>query len=249
MNEIDFSETLIHCSSLSKLTTEPRNKSDKDSGNLSETAKTHLIEVYALAKYNFKKDISNKYTEKGNFCESEGLAMIAEHTGLPIEKNEETFFNEYFVGTPDALVRDRQLIFDNKASFDWCTFLANIGSELDQTYSSQANGYLDLLSWDTAYIGYTLIDTPEFIRNAEKYALLRKMDVISEESPDFIRLWNKKEAQMIFSNTPMQERILLFEVKRDDEYLERARQKVVKSRIFLEEFSINHKNFNKKFVF
>lgn len=246
---MNWDKTLIHCSSLSKITTEPRNKSDKDAGNLSETAKSHLIEVYALNKYNFKKDISNKYTEKGNYCEPEGLEMISQFTGLQVDKNELTFENEYFIGTPDSLVIEKQLIFDNKAAFDWCTFLSNVCSELDPIYSAQANGYLDLLQWNTAYIAYTLIDTPEFIRNAEKYALLRKMDVISEESPDFIKLWSKKEAQMIYSNTPLEERILLFEVKKDDEYLEKARQKVVKSREFLEYFSGSHKNFNKKFVF
>lgn len=245
----DFSETLIHCSSLSKITTEPRNKADKDAGELSETAKTHLIEIYALEKYNFKKDISNKYTEKGNFCEPEGLSMIAHQTGLPIEKNEETFFNEYFVGTPDALVYDKQLIFDNKSSYDWCTFLSNIGSELDPIYEAQANGYLDLLNWNTAYIGYTLIDTPEFIRNAEKYALLRKLDVVTEESKLFIDAWEKKERSMIFSNTPVEARILLFEVKKDEEYLEKARKKVEKSRTFLQEFSDKHKNFNNSFKF
>lgn len=245
---MDFSQTLIHCSSLSKITTEPRNKADKDAGNLSETAKSHLIEVYALNKYNFKKDISNKYTEKGNYCEPEGLAMIAEFTGLNIEKNElEPFENEYFIGTPDAIVIEKKIIFDNKSSYDWLTFLSNIDGELDNTYSCQMNGYLDLLGWGTGYIAYTLIDTPEFIRNAEKYALLRKMDVISEDSPDFLRAWSKKEANMIYSQHPLEERILLFEVKKDEEYLEKARQKVIKSRTFLQEFSEKHKNFNKSF--
>lgn len=246
----DFSKTLIHCSSLSKITTEPRNKADKDAGNLSETAKSHLIEVYALNKYNFKKDISNKYTEKGNYCEPEGLEMISQFTGLQVDKNElEPFENDYFIGTPDSIVIDKQIIFDNKSSYDWLTFLSNIDGELDNTYWSQMNGYLDLLNWNTGYIAYTLIDTPEFIRNAEKYALLRKMDVISEDSPDFLRAWAKKEANMIYSQHPLEERILLFEVKKDEEYLEKARKKVEKSRIFLQEFSDKHTNFNKNFIF
>jgi hypothetical protein len=247
---MNWDKTLIHCSSLSKITTDPRNKSDKDAGNLSETAKSHLIELYALNKYNFKKDISNKYTDKGNYCEPEGLEMISQFTGLNVEKNElDPFENEYFIGTPDSIVISRKIIFDNKASFDWFTFLSNIDGELDNTYWCQMNGYLDLLGWNTGYIAYTLIDTPEFIRNAEKYALLRKMDVISEDNPDFIRAWQKKEAQMIYSNTPLEERILLFEVKKDEEYLEKARQKVIKSRIFLQNFSEKHKNFNKSFNF
>jgi hypothetical protein len=251
MNEIYFSETLIHCSSLSKLTTEPRNKGDKDAGNLSETAKTHLIEVYALAMYNFKKDISNKYTEKGNTCEPEGLELASEHTGLSLEKNEETFFNEYFVGTPDAIVYDKKLIFDNKCAWDWVTLLSNIDGELDNTYFCQMQGYLDLLGFDTGYIAYTLIDTPESIRNDLKRQLFYKSNgkYLTEESPGFLREWEAKERNLIFSNYSSDQRILLFEVKKDEEYLEKARKKVEKSRTFLQEFHETHKNFNKYFVF
>jgi hypothetical protein len=75
------------------------------------------------------------------------------------------------------------------------------------------------------------------------------MDVISEESPDFIRAWDKKEQQMIFSNVPVEQRILLFEVKKDDEYLEKAYKKIEKSRQFLNLFAENHKNFNNSFKF
>ena len=48
---MEFFNTLIHCSSIGKLLTEPISKADKESGELSKTAKTHLIEVYANKKY------------------------------------------------------------------------------------------------------------------------------------------------------------------------------------------------------
>ena len=54
---MEFFNTLIHCSSIGKLLTEPISKADKESGELSKTAKTHLIEVYANKKYGFKKEI------------------------------------------------------------------------------------------------------------------------------------------------------------------------------------------------
>jgi hypothetical protein len=44
---MEFYNTLIHCSSIGKLLTEPQLKADKEAGELSKTAKTHLIEVYA----------------------------------------------------------------------------------------------------------------------------------------------------------------------------------------------------------
>ena len=62
----NFETILIHCSSLSKLMTPPKDKAEKLLGNLSATAKGHLIEVYAEQLFDFKKELDNKYIRKGN---------------------------------------------------------------------------------------------------------------------------------------------------------------------------------------
>lgn len=238
----NFDEILIHCSSIGKLIIEPKSKQDKEEGNLSATAKSHLIEVYARELYDFKKELNNKYITKGNEVEQQGIDELSLQLRYPIEKNEEVFSSEYFIGTPDVITKN--MVFDVKSSYDWLTFLSNIPSELDPMYEAQVNGYLDLLGYDTGYIAYVLLDTPESIRNKEKFYLLSSMDVISEESPSFVKAWEEKEKNMIFSNHPIEDRILLFEVKKDQELLEKAKQKVVKARQFLEEFYYTHKNFN-----
>lgn len=238
----NFNEIKIHCSSLGKLLTEPKSKADKDNGELSATARTHLIEVYARELYDFKKELNNKYITKGNEVEEEGINELSLHLRYPMEKNEVTYSNEYLVGTPDIVTNN--LVIDLKSSFDWVTLLSNIPSELDPMYVAQVNGYLDLLGYDTGYIAYILLDTPESIRNKEKFYLLSSMDVISEESPAFVKAWEEKEKNMIFSNHPIEERILLFEVKKDQELLEKAKQKVVKAREFLYDFHHRHQLFN-----
>lgn len=238
----NFDQILIHCSSIGKLLTEPKSKADKEEGNLSATAKSHLIEVYARELYDFKKELNNKYVNKGWEVEPEAIEELSLQLRYPMEKNEEVFSSEYFVGTPDVITKN--MVFDVKSSYDWITFLSNIPSELDPMYVAQVNGYLDLLGYDTGYIAYVLLDTPESIRNKEKFYLLSSMDVISEESPSFVKAWEEKEKNMIFSNHPIEERILLFEVKKDQELLERAKQKVIKARQFLEEFYFTHQHFN-----
>ena len=78
---MEFYNTLIHCSSIGKLLTEPVSKADKESGELSKTAKTHLIEVYANKKYGFKcptgvrgRNSDNKlYFEKMGWLPSQSL--------------------------------------------------------------------------------------------------------------------------------------------------------------------------------
>lgn len=239
---MDFSQTLIHCSSLGKLLTEPKDKKDKENGELSKTAKTHLIEVYANKKYGFSKDIDNKYTDKGNNVEQEGIDMLSLTIKKPLEKNLETFNNDFFIGTPDIIYDG--IVYDIKSSWDWLTFLSNLQDKLNFDYEAQVNGYMDLSGLNKAYVVYCLIDTPEHLIESAKYALLRKMNVATEESPEFVVEWIKRRKNMFFSNHPLEERILIFRVNRDEELIQKAKDKVIKARIFLEEFKEKHKNFN-----
>ncbi len=243
---MDFSKTLIHCSSIGKLLTDPQKKIDKEAGNLSATAKTHLIEIYADEKYDFKKELDNKYIRKGNTVEAEAIEELSLQIRMPLEKNEEVFRNEFFVGTPDCFTKN--LLFDVKSSHDWLTFLANIPSDLDSMYEAQLNGYMDLLNIDKGYIVYVLLDTPFEEIEKQKYYLFTKGSYISEESPDFLKLWAEKEKNLIFSHHPIEERILFFEVQRNHELIYKAKQKVEKSRQFLEDFHQKHKRFNENSI-
>jgi len=245
---VDFSKTIIHCSSLGKLTTEPRNKADKDAGNLSETTKAHLIEVYAEQRYGFKRDISNRYTNKGNICEPTAIMELSKFAGILMEKNEQVFKNDWIIGTPDVIVPEKKILFDTKCCYDWITLLENIeGPDTDNIH--QLEGYLEILGYEKAYIVKILLDHPEEEIAREKYRLFTAGNYISEESPDFLRKWQEKEKTMRFEHFPVQERILMFEVLPNPDYIEKARKKVEKSREFLKEFHETHKKFNNSFNF
>lgn len=72
-----FQSTKIRCSSLGSLFTEPKSKADKDAGNLSQTAKAHLIEVYARELWGVQVDITAKSVRKGVLCEEEAIDAIS----------------------------------------------------------------------------------------------------------------------------------------------------------------------------
>jgi len=239
---MDFSKTLIHCSSLGKILTDPKSAADKQAGNLSQTAKSYLIELYAKERYGFEKELDNKYIRKGNEVEFEAIQELSLQIRMPLEKNEETFENEHLVGTPDVVCNN--IVYDLKSPFNWLTFLSNIPSELDPMYEAQLNGYMDLLNIDKGYIVYVLLDTPFEEIEKQKYYLFTKGSYISEESPEFLKLWAEKEKNLIFSHHPIEERILFFEVQRNHELIYKAKQKVEKARLFLEEFHHKHKWFN-----
>jgi hypothetical protein len=240
---MNFNETLIRASSVGYLMTEPQLKTDREAGVLSKTAQKHLIEVYVAEKYGRKRDIQTKQMKKGVEAEQESIDLLSMYLKLPFSKNEERFKNEFITGLPDIINGDT--IIDIKSSYDLWTFLGNIPDKLDNLYYWQMQSYMWLTGTRNAIIAYCLVNTPENIIQQEKYYLLKKMDVISEESPEFIKEAMKIEFNMTFDDIKMDERILMFSVSRSEDDILRIENKVLKARTFLQELEQTHLNFNK----
>jgi hypothetical protein len=240
---MNWNETLIRASSVGYLMTEPVNKADKEAGVLSKTAQKHLIEVYIAEKYGRKRDIQTKQMKKGIEAEQDSIDLLSMYLKLPFSKNEERFKNDFITGLPDIINGDT--IIDIKSSYDLWTFLGNIPDKLDNLYYWQMQSYMWLTGTKNATIAYCLVNTPESIIQQEKYYLLKKMDVISEESPEFIKEAMKIEFNMTFDDISIDERILTFNISRSEDDILRIENKVLKARTFLQELEQTHLNFNK----
>jgi len=239
---MNWNETLIRASSVGYLMTEPVTKADKEAGVLSKTAQKHLIEVYIAEKYGRKRDIQTKQMKKGIEAEQDSIDLLSMYLKLPFSKNEERFKNDFITGLPDIINGDT--IIDIKSSYDLWTFLGNIPDKLDNLYYWQMQSYMWLTGTRSATIAYCLVNTPESIIQQEKYYLLKKMDVISEESPEFIKEAMKIEFNMTFDDISINERILTFNVNRSEDDILRIEHKVLKARTFLQELEQTHLNFN-----
>lgn len=246
---MDFSKVLIHSSSVGKLFVEPKSKADKEANELSATAKTHLIEIYAELKYGRKKELDNKYIRKGNAVENNSLLLLSESIGEFFDKNEEQLQNNFICGTPDTFSGEKlsnaNVIYDVKSSFDIFSFMSNMDGELDRAYYYQLQSYIWLSGATHGFVVYCLVDNTQEAIESEKQYLMRKINVISEESPEFKKEWAKKEKLLIYSDIPEQERILMFKVEKDPYFVMQCQQKVVKARLFLQELEQNHLSFNK----
>lgn len=234
---MDFQNTLIRCSSLGCLFTEPQSKADKEAGKLSKTAQSHLLQTYIREYWGIEKDVQTKQMLKGTSVEEESLTLVSLYDGRFYQKNDERKSNGYIVGTPD-IVEDT--VDDIKSSYDAHTFLPKLIDPIDKDYYAQLQGYLWLFDKERARLRYCLVDTPEAIRNQEKYYLLRRMDVATEEAPEFLREWAKLEKNMIFSHLPVHERVITLEVARDEEFIQKIPAKVERAREFLAEFHQLH---------
>ena len=239
---INFNETLIRSSSVGYLMTEPVTKSDKEAGVLSKTAQKHLLDVYISEKYNRRRDIQTKQMKKGIEVEQESIDLLSMYLKKPFVKNTERFSNKYITGLPDIIDNDR--IIDIKSSYDLWTFIGNIPDKLDSLYYAQLQSYMWLTNATKGMIAYCLCNTPDSIIEQEKYYLLKKMDVISEESPEFLKESLKLEFNMKFDDIDIKERVLLFNINRDEGFILKIQQKVESARKFLSEIELKHLNFN-----
>jgi len=240
---MDFSNTLFRSSSIGYLLTEPQTKADKEAGLLSKTAQKHLLEVYITEKYGRKRDVQTKQMRKGVEVEEESINLLSLYLKKPFSKNEKRFTNDYISGHPDII--DGNTIIDIKSSYDLWTFIGNLPDKLDSLYYAQLQSYMWLTGATNGIIAYCLSNTPESIIEQEKYYLLKNMDVISEESPEFIKEAMKLEFNMKFDDIDIQERILLFNIARDEDFILKIQHKVESAREFLSEIEVKHLNFNK----
>lgn len=243
---MNFNKTLIRSSSVGYLMTEPVTKADKEAGILSKTAKSHLIEIYIKEKYGRTKDVQTKQMRKGVEVEDDAIALLAQSLGRPLSKNTERFSNDFITGHPDVLdLTEAGLkVWDVKSSYDLFTFLGNIPDKLNSQYYWQLQSYMWLTGATESCIAYCLINTPFGIIEQEKKSLLYKMNVISEESPEYVLEASKLELNMMFDDIDQKERLLLFPIQRSDEDIELIKDKVLKARLFLESIEETHLNFN-----
>ncbi len=240
---INFNNTLIRSSSVGYLMTEPQSKADKEAGLLSKTAQKHLIEVYIAEKYGRVKDIQTKQMKKGVEAEDDSIQLLNKYWNVSYSKNQERFKNDFISGHPDIITDNK--VVDIKSSYDLWTFLGNIPDKLDNLYYWQLQAYMWLTGATHGHIAYCLVNTPFGIIEQEKRYLLNKMDVISEESPEYVKEAMKLEFNMIFDDIAVPERILIFNVDRNEDDILRIQHKVEKAREFLSELEKTHINFNK----
>lgn len=244
MQQIDWNKIKLHPSQLGKIWVEPQSKAAKEMGELSATTKTYLTELYAQHKYGRKQELDNKYVRKGIGQENESLLLLSEVLNQFFEKNEETFESDYLIGTPDCFDEDGETVIDVKSSYSIFTFLSNLDGKLEPSYELQLQAYMLLTGRNKAKLAYCLVDNPTEEIEWQKQLLMRKLNCISEESPEFVKEWDKKSKLYTFSDIPEEQRVLIFNVEQDPDFEGKLISKTIKCREYLQFLENRHKNFN-----
>jgi hypothetical protein len=226
------------------LFTEPKDAAAKKNGDLSQTAKSHLISIYIAEYWGRKTELSNKEVLKGKLVEPESIKIISILDGEIYEKNTERKSNEWITGECD--INALTMTIEAKSSWSAESFLPQLTTPLDKMLEYQGYGYMWLWDKPQHKVCHVLCNTPDILIQGELRKLLYSMDVISEESHEYKEAAAELMKNMIFDDIPIQERCISRIVERNEEIIEQIPQKVTKAREFLSYFHKKHTNLNKK---
>jgi hypothetical protein len=187
---------LIRCSSLTKIMTSSRSKSEA----LSETAKSYIKSIAKQDYFGYTTDLNNKYVTKGIQCEEQSIELLNDVLFTNYEKNEVRKTTELLTGECD--IYTPELIIDIKTSWSFDTFPATPSDINIKDYEFQLRGYMFLYNVDRAALAYCMVNTPS--------------DLIGYESEDLHRV----------RDTPIQSLVTMLTIERDyqleQEMLERS---------------------------
>lgn len=259
-----MSEIKFRASSVANLMVEPKSKSDKEAGLLSETAKTHAIDVWISHNYKRYEEVYSKYFEKGTAVEEDSITFLSLAKRRIFKKNEIRLENEVILGTPDLFIGDEIVrateIIDIKSSWDIFTFNRTRAKGVNTNYYYQMQSYMMLTGATKATLSYCLVNATADLLQDEKYRLARAHRVtIDDMEPAFVKACALVERNMIYDlpaflkrnpnynlhssvtdwhyDVPAEERLFEFEIERSEEAIEGIYNKVITARKFLNEWA------------
>jgi len=224
---MDANNILFRCSSLGYIMTEPKSKSEA----ISETAKTHLIDVFVSNKYGRNTDVFNRYTAKGMMVEEDSLTLYSRFKGKFYKKNELRIANGWISGCPDIILND--LVVDIKSSWDIYTFFRNT-AKLNKQYYWQLQGYMALTGKETSKLAYCLVNTPDILIQDQKRKLLWQMGLIDDTDKTYEEACSELDKLAVYDDIPLEEKVIEIEIKRNDEDIEKIYHRVDQCREYMD---------------
>lgn len=221
-----FDNIKIRCSSLGAIMTESRSKSE----DLSETAKSALIEIYIKEVFGRDRFVMSKHIQKGLQCEDDSITLLSRINKRFFKKNEQKFQNDFIMGTPDII--DGEVVRDTKTSWDIFTFFKNDPKKLNKDYFWQVHGYMALTGAKTAFVDFCLVNTPQALLDQEKYQLERKLG-LNPDNESLTLAFDEIDRLGKYDDIPIEKRIISVKVERDDSKIDEIYERVKLCRLWM----------------
>lgn len=232
---MEVNKIKIRCSKLGSLMTEPKSKADKEAGNLSETAKSVIDELFLEKEYGYKNHVYTEPILKGLLCEQDSMGLVQTVLGGEFRiKNKETFKDNFICGTPDIVLKKEDVIEDVKTSYDIKSFF---NASLTDEYFWQGQGYMHLTCKKNYRLIYCLIDTPFEIVQEEQKRWFFKFGC-DENNPQYKEICESIERNHSYKHIPIEKRIKIFDFKYEPAKIEMMLKKVEKAREYYQSLKL-----------
>lgn len=205
---------LLHASQVGVCITPTKNE-------LGETAKTYCqkwLKYKTLGK-DRQPLLTFKYLTKGIENEEQSIQEYGALNGLVLEKNTTTVASNGLIGTPDVI--DDSIIYDFKNSYSLETFPL-YETKINKVYYWQLQTYMYLFELEKAKLVYALTDCTELLVSNEiksrayKYASENGIALFEISKEVMEQIEYKTRAEMLFSDIPIKERYIEYEIKRNE---------------------------------
>jgi len=221
-----MSELLFRCSSLGKLMTDPRTKSE----TLSETAKSYIQDLFKERELGIYKEFSSRYTDKGLEMEDEAIQFASEVLNWDfVVKNETRFNNGWITGEPD--INTDSLLADIKCSWNASTFPLFDETLKNKDYYWQLQAYMQLTGHDTSELVYCLMNTPLQIVEDEIRRQHWKLNLIEED----LEVRDAVQKMHNFDHIPNELRVKRFIVQKDEAAQQKIKERVEVAREYYQQ--------------
>lgn len=223
-----MSDLLFRCSSLGKLLTDPRTKSE----TLSETAKSYIQDVFKERELGIYKEFSSRYTDKGLQMEDEAIQFASEVLNWEfVVKNETRFNNDFITGEPD--INTDSLLADIKCSWNGSTFPLFDETLKNKDYYWQLQGYMMLTGHDTSELVYCLMNTPLQIVEDEIRRQHWHLNLIEED----LDVRDAVQKMHNFDHIPDELRVKRFIVQKDETAQQKIKERVEVAREYYKQLT------------
>lgn len=237
---------------------------------LSESCKTHLVDLYVVEEYNRFAEVTAKQLDKGNETEEDSITTVSRVTKTFFKKNEDHLSNEYIKGTPDIFtgtsIYNAETVRDTKSSWDAFTFFRAKNKPLDSKYYWQIMGYIWLTGAKKGFIDYCLNNTPYHL--VERELVKESYKHIERDTPAWIELQiianhvydkktfdeyintrgcyatddNSNAVYAGFVEVPFQDRHFCFEVERKDDDIQKIKDQAIICRNWMDTHLFSNTN-------
>ena len=192
--------------------------------SITKTSESYLKSLWLQNEYGYKEEVMTDEMLKGLLCEQDSLGLVQKVLGGEFRvKNNQTFKNDYIIGTPDIVLKRDDAVEDTKSSYNLRTFTE---AELVKLYEWQGQGYMWLTGKKKFRLIYCLVPTPEDLIISQKRKWFYKFGGF-EENPHYVEISEQIDRNNdLILEIPPKNRVKVFEFNFDPEKIEVLKAKI-----------------------